>query len=76
VCAEFGLPGGTAAITGGEDYRLLVSVPPSKWNEGLVAATGLTAIGTLTIAGDGLVLVAQGRESAWPEPGFCHFKEP
>ena len=76
VCAEFGLTGDTAAITGGEDYRLLVSVPPSGWDEGLVAATGLTAIGTLTKAGDGLALVAQGRESAWPEPGFDHFMEP
>jgi len=76
VCAALGLPLATAAISGGEDYRLMVSVPPSGWNEGLAAARGLTAIGTLTEPGEGLVLVAQGCESAWPEPGFRHFTEP
>jgi thiamine-monophosphate kinase len=71
-----GLPAGTTAISGGEDYRLLVSVPPATWNDELVRKTGLTAIGRLTGSAGSLILVSDGQERGWPDPGFGHFREP
>jgi thiamine-monophosphate kinase len=66
------------AIAGGEDYELLLAVPP-RWGGRLrhlrqrVTRPGLTRIGALTRA-EGLVLVRDGHEEAWPG-GFEHFRE-
>jgi len=72
-----GQDGLRAAVTGGEDYELLLVVPP-RWGGRLrhvrrhVASPALTRIGTLT-RGSALVLVRDGREDPWPE-GFEHFR--
>lgn len=66
------------AVAGGEDYELLLAVPP-RWGGRLgnvrrhVAAPPLTRIGVLTRDG-GLWLERNGRRRAWPE-GFEHFRE-
>ena len=73
---SLGLMPGTTALSGGEDYRLLVSVPPSTWNDALARDTGLTAIGRLSEPGGGLILVSEGQERPWPAPSFDHFQDP
>jgi thiamine-monophosphate kinase len=66
------------AVAGGEDYELLLAVPP-RWRGRLrhvmrqVARPALTRIGVVTRA-ERLVLVRDGREEAWPA-GFEHFRE-
>jgi thiamine-monophosphate kinase len=66
-----------AAIVGGEDYELLLAVPP-RWRGRLrhvrqhVAEPALTRIGTLTRNRE-IVQVRSGRELPWPT-GFEHFR--
>jgi thiamine-monophosphate kinase len=66
------------AVSGGEDYELLLAVPP-RWRGRLkhvmrhVAQPPLTRIGALTRA-EPIVLVRDGRESSLPD-GFEHFRE-
>lgn len=65
------------AIAGGEDYELLLAVPP-RWGgrlrhvRGQVADPALTRIGILTRTPE-IMLVRAGREEAWPI-GFEHFR--
>jgi thiamine-monophosphate kinase len=67
----------TAALAGGDDYELLLAIPPA-WRGRLrhlrsrVADPPLTAIGTLTKAAAGFVLIRQGRRGPLPE-GFVHW---
>ncbi|HWP35235.1 MAG TPA: thiamine-phosphate kinase, partial [Thermodesulfobacteriota bacterium] len=66
------------AVCGGEDYELLVAVPPARAGrlERLAAAwrTPLTPIGEIRPARDGVVLVDRaGRPYRPPRPGFAHF---
>lgn len=67
----------SAAVRGGEDYELLVAVPP-RWAGRLrhlrrqVTEPALTRIGVLTRARD-LVLTRDGHDHPWPE-GFEHFR--
>jgi thiamine-monophosphate kinase len=73
-----GLDAVATAVAGGEDYELLLAVPP-RWAGRLrqvrrrVTRPSLTRIGTLTRA-ETLVLVRNGREEVWPE-GYEHFRE-
>jgi thiamine-monophosphate kinase len=66
-----------AAIVGGEDYELLLAVPP-RWKGRLrhvrqqVARPALTRIGTLTRSRE-IVQVRSGHEQPWPI-GFEHFR--
>jgi thiamine-monophosphate kinase len=56
------------ALRGGEDYELLVALPPD-------ASTDLTVIGDFTGPGEGLVLVHEdGREDRADPVGWDHFK--
>jgi thiamine-monophosphate kinase len=65
-----------AALAAAEDYLLLVTVTREAWQSGLGAHHGLVMIGRLMAAGEGLALLADGVEEAWPEPGFQHFSRP
>jgi len=67
------------AVSGGEDYELLLAVPPRRGGRlrqvrHQVSRPGLTRIGALTRT-TALVLARAGREEAWPH-GFEHFREP
>lgn len=67
-----------AAVTGGEDYELLVAVPPT-WRGRLRAARrhasepALTRIGALTRDREALVVERDGRREALPA-GYEHFR--
>jgi thiamine-monophosphate kinase len=67
------------ALDGGEDYELLLTVPPSCW-ETLVSALesvggSVTAIGEVVRSGAGLRLRdAEGSERPLPAGGFQHFR--
>ena len=69
----------SAAVSGGEDYELLLAIP-RRWGGRLrhvlrrVTRPAVTRIGALTRVGE-LVLVRNGHEHAWPT-GFEHFREP
>jgi len=67
------------ALTGGEDYELLFTVPAERSGEvaPLLAETGVavTAIGEVT-AGSGLVVMGtDGREAAIAHGGYNHFSD-
>ncbi len=67
------------ALTGGEDYELLFTVPAGRSGEvaPLLAETGVavTAIGEVT-AGSGLAVVGpDGREAAIAHGGYNHFSD-
>lgn len=59
------------ALTGGEDYQLLVTLPPESEH----LASQLTVIGKITPQNQGLRLLTQrkGSQLDWPESCFRHF---
>jgi thiamine-monophosphate kinase len=66
-----------AAISGGEDYELLFTVPPRRWRAlaaALRLADGLpcTRIGTVT-SDRRVILTRRGAKAPWPL-GFAHFR--
>jgi thiamine-monophosphate kinase len=69
-----------AALAGGEDYELLVAVPPARLRRALAAARAvrvpLTAIGEVTRAGGVRVLDARGRPYALRTRGHDHLRPP
>jgi len=58
--------GPTAALGDGEDYELLLALPP-----GVPAQAGLVELGEIT-AGSVLVLARDGRDLPWPALGYEH----
>jgi thiamine-monophosphate kinase len=56
----------TAALGDGEDYELLLALPP-----GVPAPDGLVEVGEVT-PGPGLLLLHAGRELPWPDLGYEH----
>ncbi|RNC72311.1 MAG: thiamine-phosphate kinase [Desulfuromonadales bacterium] len=73
VCADPAL----LALTGGEDYELLFSVPAGREAEAASILTGIgvpvTSIGAITTGGPLTVTAADGREIAVSRGGFNHF---
>jgi thiamine-monophosphate kinase len=67
------------ALAGGEDYELLLAVPPRAGRRFAVAARQarlpVTRIGVLTPAGAGLTLATSAGDRPIPE-GFEHFRGP
>jgi thiamine-monophosphate kinase len=74
--AAVGMDAPRAALAAAEDYSLLVTVTREAWQSGLGADHGLAIIGRLVAAREGLALLVDGVEEAWPEPGFHHFSRP
>jgi len=77
VANHFGEDALTWALSGGEDYELLVTCPPDAaagLADAVRRATGapLTAIGEITKERKVVLLDAAGRPRPWP-PGFDHF---
>jgi thiamine-monophosphate kinase len=79
ACRNLGLDSLAAAVSGGEDYALLLAAHPDRC-EAMAAAVSAAANVTVTIIGEvtdqarGLVLLApDGNPMPWPEPGFKHF---
>jgi len=67
------------ALHGGEDYRLLVTVPPSRLFalKRLLPRHRLRAIGRVVVARDGIKLVdSTGRERPLPPSGYDHLRTP
>jgi thiamine-monophosphate kinase len=67
------------AVSGGEDYELLVTLDHADAAQvcrGLEAATGtaLTVVGEITAAGAGLVFVDQQGQAISVGPGYEHFR--
>ncbi len=67
------------ALAAGDDYELLLAVPPRRWPQlaALAAAANLplAVIGELG-SGTGVSWTMQGRPYAAPERGFDHFRGP
>jgi len=62
------------ALSGGEDYELLFTVPPSRMNKLKSLRIPITEIGRIT-KGNGLFLVnAEGRKALLKPTGYNHFK--
>jgi thiamine-monophosphate kinase len=66
------------AMSGGEDYNLLMAADPDK-ADGLISLIGslgipITRIGEIVPQSDGLTLITpDGEPHSWPETGFSHF---
>ena len=74
LCADMYTP----ALSGGEDYELLFTVPPSKREavDACARALGIavSCIGHITGPEDSLRIIdAEGKEYKLDEKGFCHF---
>jgi thiamine-monophosphate kinase len=74
LCADKYAP----ALSGGEDYELLFTVPPARREAVDACARKLgvpvSCIGRITESEDFLRIIdAEGREYALDEKGFCHF---
>lgn len=65
------------ALYGGEDYELLVALPPEKAAEVRgklgVAGVAFTVIGEITPADEGLRILRRGKITPLTEQGFNHF---
>ncbi|VBB69265.1 Thiamine-monophosphate kinase [invertebrate metagenome] len=65
-------------VTGGDDYELLFTAPPStqKALEQLAwtAATAITAVGTIIAGGEVVVLSPAGETVPFPRLGYQHFQ--
>lgn len=77
-CGENNVDPFATALTGGEDFNLLMAVNPSGAMvlEEIMAATGnkITAIGKITSKRGELILKNKNNESLqWPDSGFKHF---
>jgi thiamine-monophosphate kinase len=63
-------------LGGGDDYELVIAVPPRKEAALLAAARSakvkITAIGTL-MRGEGVELTVAGRPVRAPRKGYVHF---
>jgi thiamine-monophosphate kinase len=64
-----------AAVAGGEEYRLLVSVPDARAGD-LSRTAGLREIGRLTAPEEGIRITGQGGERPLERSGFEHFPDP
>ena len=66
-----------AALSGGEDYELLVAVPPTaalRLGPGpVLAGVRLTEIGEVTEGKTGVFLCREGGKTRLDEQGFRHF---
>lgn len=67
------------ALSGGEDFELVFTIRESERSrlETAAGAAGLSlhAIGVITAASEGRVLVREdGRATPWPEAGFDHYR--
>jgi len=75
---ELGVEPADWAVRGGEDYELMFTIPPERFDNvpELLAPLGVTAtiIGSVTEGGSVLVRM-EGREEPMPPPGFSHFSE-
>lgn len=64
------------ALYGGEDYELLLAIPPDRFNEAFSAANGVTlhVVGEITESGEGVRMQHPNGES-WPVEarGWRHF---
>ncbi|MEH6406875.1 MAG: thiamine-phosphate kinase [Leeuwenhoekiella sp.] len=59
ACEEFNLDSTTVALSGGEDYELLFTIPQTDF-EKIKANPHLSIIGHMTAAGEGMDLVTRG----------------
>ncbi len=75
-CQILGLDAPALALTGGEDYQLLVTVPEDHWGAVASLVPGLVDVGEILPAGKALSLLAGGRRQPWPEPSYRHFQGP
>lgn len=75
IAAQLGTDPLLWALTGGEDYELLLTASPEDY-EALKAVLDipLTKIGNVVPGGDVTVLDAQGQALTWPAPGWDHFR--
>jgi thiamine-monophosphate kinase len=62
------------ALSGGEDYELLFTVPPSKLNKFLSLKISSTQIGAI-IAGNKMLLSDNGKRAVLKPKGFNHFAD-
>jgi thiamine-monophosphate kinase len=70
----FTRPAVAYALSGGEDYELLFTVPRAKLGRLRTLRTGATEIGRIT-SGRGIVLVGEnGRKAPLPPSGYDHFR--
>lgn len=76
VFGALGMEARRAALAGGEDYVLMVTMSRETWESGLPEDHGLTLIGHLVAAEEGLATLADGVVEPWPAPGFQHFPRP
>lgn len=80
VCKKLGLDPAALALTGGEDYALLLCVNKDRAVSVAAAISAaaecpVTEIGTIVEESQGLRVIApDGGENPWPEPEFEHFK--
>ncbi len=78
-CAERGLSAVDLALSGGDDYELLFTVPEEGWSRFREAArqsrirTPLTIIGRLTRPDEGLTVMERGRARRLNARGHRHF---
>ncbi len=75
VADELGMDALQAALSGGEDYELVITMQPER-AEAAAARLDLTPVGIIVIASEG-VKVADARGHALPveSPGYEHFRE-
>jgi thiamine-monophosphate kinase len=76
ACRRLGRPGRLLAATGGEDYELLFTVPPSRLARLERAHLGcrITRIGTIVRGGRVALVDAQDRPVRRGRAGFDHFR--
>ena len=61
TCEEFGLDSTTVALSGGEDYELLMTVSQKDYPK-IKANPNLTVIGHMTESNQGMHLITRGQE--------------
>ncbi len=75
VADELGVDAVQAALSGGEDYELVITMRPELAEEA-AARLNLTPIGVIVIASEGMkVADAQGHTLPVESPGYEHFRE-
>jgi len=72
---RLGLDAVELALSGGEDYELLVAISPTRFAEARLLARDveLTAIGRVLTAEEGIALARNGIRQPMPQAGWRHF---